>query len=63
MFLTASELEELTHRKYPAWQARELTKLGIPFRRRTDGTLVVLRDDCRTEQDSRPKRSPQLRFG
>ena len=63
MFLTAEELIELTHRTKGAWQARELERLGIRYRRRSDGSLVVLREDCKTEQDQRPKREPQLRMG
>lgn len=61
MFLTAEELVELTHRTKGAWQARELEKMQIPFRRRSDGTLVVLRDDLRPKQDA--VRRPQLRMG
>lgn len=62
MFLTAEELVELTHRVKGAWQAKELDRLGIPYRRRSDGTLVVLREDCRLAQD-RPSRAPRLRAG
>jgi hypothetical protein len=29
MFLSQQELEELTHRKYGAWQARVLDSMGI----------------------------------
>lgn len=62
MFLTTDELIELTRRVKGAWQARELDRLGIPYRRRSDGSLVVLRDDCRLAQD-RPSRTPRLRAG
>jgi hypothetical protein len=61
MFLTAAELVELTHRHKGAWQARELDKLGIRYRRRSDGSLVVLRDDLKTEQDRATQ--PRLRAG
>jgi hypothetical protein len=61
VFLTPDELVELTHRHKGAWQARELDKLGIRYRRRSDGSLVVLRDDLRTEQDRVTQ--PRLRAG
>lgn len=45
LLLTPDELRELTgHRRADA-QARELEFLGIPFRTRRDGSLVVLRVD------------------
>lgn len=43
MILTADEVAELTRRARPTWQARVLDHLGIPYRRRPDGTLVVLK--------------------
>lgn len=62
MFLSPDEIEALTDRHRPGWQARQLDHLGIPYRRRTDGTLVVLRIHVETPQDSRPRREPQLRL-
>jgi hypothetical protein len=62
VFLTEQQVVDLTHRVKGAWQARELVKLGIPFRRRSDGTLLVLHDDLKTEQDHRSKQ-PRLRAG
>lgn len=44
MFLTPQELYELTHRKRPDAQAKELNHLGIPFKRRGDGTVAVLKE-------------------
>lgn len=61
MFLTQQELEELTHRKYGAWQARVLESMGIRYRKRPDGTVAVLRSDVEGKQDTR--RAPQLRAG
>lgn len=61
MFLTAQELEDLTHRKYSAWQARVLDSMGIRYRKRPDRTLAVLRSDVDGKQDTR--RAPQLRAG
>jgi hypothetical protein len=61
MFLTEAELEDLTHRKYGAWQARVLDSMEIRYRRRPDGSLAVLRSDVEGKQDAR--RAPQLRAG
>jgi hypothetical protein len=61
MFLTQAELEELTHRKYGAWQARVLDDMKIRYRRRPDGTVAVLRSDVEGKQDAR--QHPQLRAG
>jgi hypothetical protein len=38
-----SELKALTDRERPSAQARVLAGLGIPHRRRPDGSLIVLR--------------------
>jgi len=63
MNLTAEEVKMLTDRDRPAWQARQLEHLNIPFRRRTDGTLIVLREDVRMTFDKPvTKREPQLRL-
>lgn len=43
MYLTGDELAELTARKRRRAQAEELRALGIPFRTRRDGSIVVLR--------------------
>jgi hypothetical protein len=61
MFLSEQELVDLTHRVKPAWQARALELMGISFRKRPDGTLVVLRSSLEQKQDARPR--PQLRVG
>jgi hypothetical protein len=60
MMLSAHDLVELTHRTKPAWQARALIQMGIPFRKRPDGTLVVLAEDLRQDEG---KRAPRLRAG
>lgn len=59
--LTPREVEALTLRQRPGWQARILAKLGIPYRRRPDGTLLVLRVHVVGMQDERPA-APQLRL-
>jgi hypothetical protein len=41
--LTPEELKKLTGKMRYSAQARELNALGIPFRKRTNGSLVVLR--------------------
>jgi hypothetical protein len=43
MFLSKDELVALTGRRRPKAQARALTGMGIPYRRRPDGSPVVLR--------------------
>lgn len=43
MLLTAQELCDLTGRTKPTAQARQLDHLGIPYRTRTDGTLIAAR--------------------
>jgi hypothetical protein len=41
--LSPDELAALTGKSKPSAQARELEHLGIPFKSRRDGSLVVLR--------------------
>jgi hypothetical protein len=43
MFLSKDQLYELTGRRRPKAQARALSLMGIPYRRRPDGSPVVLR--------------------
>ena len=43
MILTADQLEEVTGKQRSNAQARELDYLGIPFQRRRDGSIIVLR--------------------
>lgn len=59
--LGPDELVALTRKERHAAQARELEALGIPYRKRRDGSLVVMRADAST----RPvveKAEPRLRF-
>lgn len=53
MFLTAEEIFELTHRQRCKAQARALEGMGIPFRRRLDGTIAVLRVHVETIEGHR----------
>lgn len=62
MILTPADLKLLTKRVKPAWQRRELEKLGIPFRTRSDGSLIVFWDDVRPVHNAKPRREPQLRL-
>ncbi|WP_366103024.1 DUF4224 domain-containing protein [Ottowia sp.] len=43
-WLTELELRDATHRVRPSAQARALQSMGVPFRRRLDGTLLVGRE-------------------
>ncbi|NMF99549.1 DUF4224 domain-containing protein [Aromatoleum toluolicum] len=43
MFLNAQEVRDLTGRQRVTAQAKALDSMGIPYRRRPDGTLAVLR--------------------
>lgn len=43
MFLTQNEIAELTGRTQRNAQARELDVIGIPYKRRRDNSLVVMR--------------------
>lgn len=43
-WLTDAELQDATHRRKPGAQARALDAMGIPWRRRPDGSLLVGRE-------------------
>lgn len=66
MFLTASELAELTGRHRSDAQRRALEALGVPFKTRHDGTVVVLRSAAEAALGHAPtqaqSRSPRLRL-
>jgi hypothetical protein len=55
--LLPDEVCTLTQRVKPSAQARELDHLGIPYERRRDGTLVVLRIHVETIET---RREPEL---
>jgi hypothetical protein len=42
-WLSDEELIDVTHRRKPSAQARALAHLGVPHRRRPDGTVLVSR--------------------
>lgn len=42
-WLSDAELVEATHRRQYTAQGRALTRMGVPFQRRPDGSLLVSR--------------------
>jgi len=48
--LSQQELIDLTEKTRPSAQARQLRALGIDFRRRTDGSIVVFGTDLVSDQ-------------
>lgn len=63
MILTPEELEQFTLKPTPKRQKRVLDFLGVRYRERPDGTLIVLRIHAYGPQDASPaRREPQLRL-
>lgn len=62
MILTPEDLQLLTQRTKPAWQRRELEKLRIPYKARSNGSLIVFWEDVRGSHNPAPRREPQLRL-
>ena len=63
MILNPQELEEFTGKPTPGRQKRVLDFLGVRYRSRPDGTLIVLRIHAYGPQDAPPaRREPQLRL-
>ena len=61
--LSPQELEELTAKPTSKRQARVLEFLGIPYRTRPDGSLIVLRIQAYGTETPQPaRREPQLRL-
>lgn len=61
--LTPQELEEFTLKPTSKRQKRVLDFLGVKYRERPDGTLIVLRIHAYGYQDAVPAhREPQLRL-
>lgn len=50
LVLSTAEIVEITHRKRPLEQLRDLIALGIPATRRHDNTICVLRADVTTRR-------------
>ena len=55
--LTRDELVELTAARRWSTQAAELDALGIPYRQRTDGSIVVLRDDLKARKTAQRRKA------
>lgn len=62
MILNQFELIELTRRVRWSSQARELTTMGIPFRRRSDGSIVVMKEDLQHASAKKGQASPRMRL-
>lgn len=60
--LSPKELIELTGKLRSGAQRRVLEGMGVPYRQRPDGTLVVIRTDVLTAPTGREE-EPALRFG
>jgi hypothetical protein len=61
LWLNDAELADLTHKAKPSAQARALQAMGIPYTKRPDGTLVVLRRNLDASTEKR-QASPALRL-
>ena len=61
MILAQTELIELTRRVKWSAQARELATMNIPYRRRSDGSVVVLKEDLHASAQ-KGQASPKLRL-
>lgn len=65
--LSPQDLVELTGREKPAFQRKQLEHLKIPFKARTDGTLIVHRAHVDLILGATVKiegpAEPRLRFG
>lgn len=57
MILTDETLRQLTKRTKWTAQARELNEMGVPYRRRSDGSLVVLEEDLHATTKNKPASS------
>lgn len=62
MILTPEQIEELTDRVKFTAQAKELTAMGIPYRRRRDGSIVVIHEDLHHATKEKGQASPRLRL-
>jgi hypothetical protein len=62
MILSKAELADLTGKVRLSAQARVLAALGIPYRRRPDGTIVVFRDSLSHAPEKERPPPPRLRL-
>ena len=56
--LTPEQLEAYTERKRPTAQARVLDAIGVPYKVRPDGSLIVLRIHVQYETEEKEPESP-----
>lgn len=61
--LTSEELFQITHKRRPSAQIRELAKNGFDFRVRADGTPLVLREWLVDHQQTRKPKKTEPNFG
>lgn len=61
MILSAADLIEITERHKPSAQARVLDALGVNYKRRPNGSIVVFTQDLHAPTQTRPQ-TPQLRL-
>lgn len=62
MILTQAEIVELTNRHKFTSQAKELTAMRIPYRRRRDGSIVIIKEDLGHATKEKGQASPKLRI-
>jgi hypothetical protein len=60
--LSASEIEQYTGKRRPTAQSKVLDALGVPHKRRPDGSLVVLRIHIHYETQEKEQQTPALRL-
>ena len=60
MILTPDEIKDITGKVKPGWQKRELDFLGIPSKRRSDGSLLVFWSDVHASREP-VKAEPRVR--
>lgn len=60
--LTPADLEQLTHKRQPAAQARALKRMGLPFMPRDDGTPAITWEavNARLAGKATPAAEPQM---
>ncbi len=62
MILTIPELAEITGKTRRGAQSRVLTHLGIPFKTRPDGSIVVFHHDLHATPTKKQPHAPTLRL-
>jgi len=61
--LEQADLEALTGRRRPTAQAKALRSMGIDFRTRPDGKIIVIEDDLPLRGRSAVELREEFRFG